>query len=163
MGFSSSKNSSNGASQQTSASLNQSYPQISQTFSPVAAQTSGATSAIGDLLGINGGSSQDAGFQKYKDSSGYNFTRDQGIEGINSNNASKGLLASGSALKGISQYTTGLASQFLDKYLANLQGLAGTGLQAGQVISGAGNTANSQGTSINNSVGKSSSFNLGSG
>lgn len=161
MGFGSSKQQSNTNSQQSSASLNQAYPEISSTFSPVAAQTSGATNAISSLLGLNGETGQNAAFDNYRNSSGYNFIRDQGLDGINSNNATHGLLGSGSALKGVSTYTTGLASQYLDKYLSQLSSLAGTGLTAGQVISGAGNTANSQGTSVSSSTGRSSNFSLG--
>ena len=163
MGFSSKSESANGSSQRTDNSKNQAYPFVQDTFAPVAQGTAGSNNAIANLLGLNGASGSTEGFDNFRNSSGYNFIRDQGIEGINSNDASKGLLGSGSALKSISSYSSGLASQFLDKYLASLQGLTGSGLQAGQIISGAGNTSNSQGSSVNSSQGKSSSISLGSG
>jgi hypothetical protein len=158
MGFGSSKSRSNNSSQQTSESRNQAYSFIRDTYSPTTALTGQGSNAIANLLGLNGATGQDAGFEKFRDSSGYNFIQDQGIRGITSSNAAKGLLGSGSALKAISGYSSNLASQFLDKYLANLQGLTNTGLQAGQLISGAGNTANSQGTSQGTS--RSSSMNF---
>ena len=161
MGFNSSKSNSQGSSQQTSASLNQAFPSLEASLGGQTAYTGQGNSAISSLLGLSGDQAQSDGFKKYKDSSGFNFTRDQGIEGITSSDAAKGLLGSGSILKGISGYSTNLASQFLDKYMAQLSGLAGSGLQAGQVLAGAGNTANSQGTSNNISSGKSSNFSLG--
>lgn len=160
MGFSSSNQSSNNQSQQTSQSYNQAYPQLSSTFAPQTSLTGSSSNAIANLLGLNGATGQDAGFQNFKDSSGYNFIQDQGVRGITSSNAAKGLLGSGSTLKSISNYSSGLASNFLNSYLSNLTGLANTGLGAGQILASAGNTANSQGTSYGTSTGKSSSMQL---
>lgn len=161
MGFGSSKQESNNNSQQTSASYNQAYPALNQAFGGSTALTGQSSNVIANLLGLNGATGQDDGFQKFKDSSGYNFIQDQGVRGITSSNAAKGLLGSGDTLKSISGYSSGLASSFLNSYLANLAGLSNTGIQAGQVLSSAGNTANSQGTSYGTSTGKSSNFSLG--
>jgi hypothetical protein len=165
MGFggSSSNSQQQSNSNSQSQSINQAYPEINSTFSPQATTGVQSNNAIADLLGLNGEVSQSDGFNNYLNSSAYKFTRDQGIEGINSNNASKGLLDSGSALKAITSYSSNLANQFLNQYISNLQGLGQQGLGAGQVITSAGNTANSQGTSYSTgtSSGKSSSFSLG--
>ena len=161
MGFGSNKQKSTNTSQQTSTSANQAYPFLQGALGDQVSNAGAGTNAISALLGLNGGSAQDAGFQKFKDSSGYNFIQDEGMRGITSNNAAKGLLNSGSALKGITKYNNNLSSTFLNSYLSNLMGLSSNGMQAGQIIAAAGNTSNSQGTSYGNSSGKGSNFNLG--
>lgn len=161
MGFGSSKQQSQSQSQQTSESKNQAYPFLSGALMPQVAWASRGTNAIADLLGLNGANAQTQGFDTFRNSSGYNFIRDQGLDAINSNNASKGLLASGSALKAITGYGQNLASTFLDSYLNRLSGITNQGNTAAQILSGAGNTANSQGTSVSNSSGSSKSFSLG--
>lgn len=160
MGFSSSKQSSQNQSQQTSESRNQAYPFLQSALGDQVGNTGKATSVISSLLGL-GGDDGKAGLDAFLKSSNYNFTRDQGIEGIQASNAAKGLLGSGSALKGITNYSSNLASTFLNNYLSNLMGLSNTGLQAGQILASAGNTASSQGTSYGTSSGRSTSFSLG--
>ena len=160
MSFSSSKNSSQNQSQQTSQSLNQAYPFLQGALGGEVGNVHAGNSSIADLLGLNGATSQSSGFNDFKNSSGYNFIQGEGLKGITSSNAAKGLLGSGPALKGITNYTTGLASNFLDSYLKNLQGLSANGLGAAQVLSSAGNTANSQGTSSGTSTGSSMGIGL---
>lgn len=161
MGFGSSKQSSTNNSQQTSESRNQAYPELQQAFGGSTALTGQSSNAIANLLGLNGSTGSTQGFDDFKNSSGYNFIQDQGVRGITSSNAAKGLLGSGDTLKSVAGYSSNLASSFLNSYLQNLMGLSGTGIQAGQVLSSAGNTANSQGTSYGTSTGKSSNFSLG--
>jgi hypothetical protein len=159
MGMSSGDSQSSNQSTSTSSSLNQAYPSVSNSLTGTMDQTGKASNAIASLLGLNG-PADTSGLSSFLNSSNYNFTRDQGIAGINANNASKGLLASGSALRGITDYSSNLASTYLDKYLSNLSGLAGTGISAAQTISGAGNTANSQSNSYGTSSGSNSSVQL---
>lgn len=161
MGFGSSKQQSQNQSQQTSTSSNQAFPSLNATLGPQVANTGKGTSAISDLLGLNGAGSQDAGFQRFLDSSGYNFVKQQGIAGIDASDASKGLLNSGAALTALNKYNNGLAMNYLNSYLAQLAGLSDTGIKAGQVISNAGQTSQSQGTSSGTSTGKSSQFSFG--
>lgn len=161
MGFGSSKQSSQNQSQQTSQSYNQAYPELNSTFAPQTALTGSASNAIANLLGLNGSTGTNQGFEDFKNSAGYNFIQDQGVRGITSSNAAKGLLGSGDTLKSISGYSSNLASNFLNSYLSNLTGLSNTGLSAGQILSSAGNTANSQGTSYGTSTGKSSNVSIG--
>lgn len=161
MGFGSSKQSSQNSSQQSSTSSNQAYPFLNGALGSEVGNVGRGSNAILDLLGLNGSPGQDAGFQKYKDSSGYNFIQNEGIRGIDASNASRGLTQSGSALKGIAKYSSNLASTFLDNYLAKLQGISNTGLGAANVIGGAGQTSTSSGTSSGTSTGKSSNFSFG--
>lgn len=161
MGFGSSKQQAQNQSQQTSTASNQAYPFIKDSLGGEISNVGAGSSAIRALLGLDGSGAQNEGFNKFKDSSGYNFIQNEGIRGIEGSQASKGLLNSGSTLKGITQYSSGLASQFLDNYLKQLQGLSATGLGAAGVVSNAGQTSTSQGTSSGTSTGKSTNFTFG--
>lgn len=162
MSFSASKSNSKSDSkaesvnQSTSETSNQAFDQLNDTFKPTTGLTSSASTAIGDLLGLNGAGASDEGFKKFRDSSGYNFIKDEGINGITGSKAAGGLLNSGSTLRAVTGYSSNLADQFLNQYLAQLNGLSDTGIKAGQVISGAGGTSKSTSTGQSNSVGQSS-------
>lgn len=161
MGFSSSKQKSENSSQQTSQSYNQAYPLLQSALGDQVGNASKGSSAIASLLGLSGSDEGTKAFNQFKDSSGYNFILNEGIKGITGSNAAKGLLSSGSTLKGISQYSSNLASSFLNNYLSSLMGLSNTGIQAGQILASAGSTANSQGTSYGKSSGSSFNASLG--
>lgn len=161
MGFSNSTQRSENSSQQTSQSANQAYPSLQSALGNQVNNTEKGSTALANLLGLNGTDAGADAFKQFKDSSSYNFIQNEGLRGINANNASRGLLRSGSALKAISGYTTNLATNFLNSYLSNLTGLSNTGIQAGQILASAGSTANSQGTSYGTSTGKSTNFSLG--
>ena len=161
MGFGSSSQQSSNSSNQNSQSYNQAYPYLQGALGNEVSYASKGNSAIADLLGLNGTPAQSAGFDNYKNNSGYNFVQNEGLKSINANNASKGLLGSGSALKAITNYSSGLASTYLDKYLSNLFNLSDSGYKAGSLLAQAGNTANSQGTSTGSSSGSSFNASLG--
>lgn len=163
MGFSAnkSKQSSTQTAQSTSNSDNRAFDYLQGAFSPVVNQGNTASNAIANLLGLNGGDAQTEGFDTFRNSSGYDFIKNEGLRTINANNASKGLLNSGSALRDISGYGTELAKSFLDNYLKNLGGLGELGINAGQLIGGAGNRSDSQSTSSGSSKGSSFGLSLG--
>ena len=161
MGFGSSKQSSQNQSQQTSNSSNRSYDTLSGSLGSTVGNVNDGTNAIRDLLGLNGGGAQTAGFDQFRNSSGYNFIQKEGLDAVKGNLSSTGNLNSGAAQKSIAEYSTGLASQFLDRYLQQLTGISNTGLGAAGVLAQAGNTSTSQGTSSGTSSGKSSNFTFG--
>lgn len=161
MGFGSSKQTSKNQSQNTSNSYNQAYPFLQSALGNQVSNAELGSSALASLLGLNGSDAGMNAFNQFKDSSGYNFIQDQGIKSIEGSKAASGLLGSGSALKAISNYSSNLANNYLSNYLTNLLNLSNTGIQAGQILSSAGNTANSQGTSYGTSSGTNSSFSLG--
>lgn len=104
-----------------------------------------ANNAIASLLGLGGDpAAQEAAFARFRDSSGYRFQLDQGMKSITSNNASKGLLNSGAALKALTGFGQGLANTSMSNYLQQLLGLSQGGLQAGNIITGAGTAAGNQ-------------------
>lgn len=161
MGFGKSKQQSENSSQQTSQSFNQAYPFLQNALGDQVGNAGRGSSAIASLLGLSGSDEGTKAFNQFKDSSSYNFIQDEGIKGITGNMASRGLLGSGSALKAISNYSSNLAGNFLNSYLSNLMGLSNNGIQAGQILASAGNTANSQGTSYGTSSGSSFNATLG--
>lgn len=102
-----------------------------------------ATSAQLALLGLGGDTAaSDAAFQRYLDSSGYQFLLNAGNDAITANQAAAGLLNSGSTLKGITDYAQGLASTKFDNYLSHLTGLSNRGLQAGSTVMSSVNNSN---------------------
>lgn len=108
-----------------------------------AAQTQGleAQNLIAGLLGLGGDqAASDAAFQRFQDSSGYQFRLGQGLQGITGNAAAGGLLNSGAALKSLTGYSQGLASQEFQNYLSQLMGQAGAGLNAAQLVGSAGSS-----------------------
>lgn len=106
------------------------------------ANGAGANSAMSALLGLGGDpAAANAGFNNYLGSTGYNFTMDQGSKAITGNAAARGLLGSGSTAKALTGFGQGLGQQYFNNYLAQLAGLSGQGLSAGNSIVGAGSAA----------------------
>lgn len=105
------------------------------------AQTAGAEAGTtaNALLGIGDQEAQDAAFEKYKGSTGYETRMEAGQDAITGNNAAKGLLNSGATAKGLTKFGQEFGSNEFSKYLGQLQGVQAQGLNA------AYNTA-SQGT-----------------
>lgn len=74
----------------------------------------------------------------------YNFTRTEGMRGIERSAAARGGAFSGNALRGLTDYTTGLASGEFGNWWNRQAGLAQGGLGAAQATTNAGaNAANS--------------------
>lgn len=96
-----------------------------------------AGSAINALLGIGGDqAAQDAAFKNWTNSTGFQFTLNQGVNAANSSAATKGLLNSGGNLKALSDYGQNTAQTYFGNYLAGLQGQQSTGLSAANALSG---------------------------
>jgi hypothetical protein len=116
-----------------------------------------------------GGPGQDQAFQNWLGSSDYGFTTKAGLDAINQNMASKGLLNSGSTLKAITQFGQDNAQKYRDNYMNQvlsssqlgagvLQSLMGSNQQSAQAQSANyQNKAQSQA----NGVGNFMNFGLG--
>jgi hypothetical protein len=117
----------------------------------------GATATAGGAPGANtaGINSTSAGsaLQNFSDSAGMKFLEDNGNRMLNSNAAAKGLLNSGSTLKGIADYSNGLHQQYLNQYMQNLSNFGNMGINAANAITGAGNHASSTSTGTGSSKG----------
>lgn len=91
---------------------------------------------------------------------GYQFTKDQGLKGVQSGFAAKGLGTSGAAMKGAADYVTGLADKTytdrFNQYWAQNQNrynmLAGPATMGQNAAAGLGNAATATGQGIANSV-----------
>lgn len=137
-----------GGSKQKSTSSNQAFGTLNTAFSPVLGATGTGANALQALLGLGGDTAAaDQGFQRFRDSSGYNFQMDQGSRAITGNAASRGLLNSGSTAKALQTFGQGMADQSFNSYLDNLLQYSNLGLQAGQVLGGAGQQTQSSGKS----------------
>lgn len=142
-------------SQSSNIAYNQAYPDLQKAYQPQIDQGNQATDFIGSLLGLHGNPAADDAFNKYKDSSGYKFILDQGTRAIDNSAASKGMLHSGATMKALSDYGQNTSSSFLGDYLSQLLGLGTHGMQAGQIVSGAGNYSKGDSSSTANSSGSS--------
>jgi len=131
-----------GGSKQKSSSSNQAFGQIRDTFSPLTGQAGEGANALSALL-----SGDVSGFNAFKQATGFDAMAEQGSRGITGNAAASGLLRSGSTGKALSAYGNMIQNQFADNYMNKLLAQAGIGLQAGNLIAGAGQTSQSSGKS----------------
>lgn len=129
-----------------SSSSNKAYNFLNNTYAPQTQAGVGASGMAGDLLGVNGATSDQTqgAFKNYLNSSGYKFALDSGSQAITDNAAAKGLLNSGSTLQSLTQYGQGLGQQYFQSFLQNLLGLSNNGLQAGNLIGQAGQTSSAK-------------------
>lgn len=87
-----------------------------------------------------------AAFGQYRNSTGYDFRMKQGLDAVNSGYAGAGTIKSGAAMKAVSDYGQGMASQEFGNYLGALGSQQGVGLTAAGSQAGvATNFANSLG------------------
>lgn len=143
--FGGSNSSSNSNSQ--SSSSNQAYPTLLNNLSPTIGTGGQAGTQIANMLGLNGPQSQNAGFQNWQNSTGYQFGLNQGVQSITGNAATSGLLNSGSTAKALDTYGQNYANTQYQNYLNPLQNLLTSGNQAAGVLGSAGNVSQSTGTS----------------
>jgi len=112
-----------------------------------------AESALNGFLGLGGDpTATSKAFQSYLGSTGYQFNYDQGLEAAEQNKAAAGMLNSGCALKALDAYGTGLADQYGQQYVGNLQNEANTGQAAASGLSGAGSNYANAVSANNNSA-----------
>ena len=130
-----------GGEKQKASSQNQAYGALNQAFSPLFGQAANGANALTALL--NGDSS---GFNTYKNMTGFDAAMQAGSRGITGNAAANGLLRSGSTGKALVNYSNQMQNQSYQDYFNNLLGQAGLGFQAGNLVSGAGQTSQSSGS-----------------
>jgi hypothetical protein len=112
-----------------------------------------AESALNGFLGLGGDpAATQKAFQNYLASTGYQFNLNQGLDAVNQSKAAAGLLRSGSTLKALDTYGTGLADQYGQQYVGNLQNEVGTGQAAASGLTGAGQNYANAVSSNNNSA-----------
>jgi hypothetical protein len=82
-----------------------------------------------------------AAFNNWLNSSDFAFTNKTGMDAINSNMATKGLLNSGATLKAITQFGQDNAQQYRNNFMNQLLGSAQLGAGVAGNVMGSGNTA----------------------
>ena len=132
---------------QTSQSGNYSYEPIRTAYTPAIEQGNTAGQGLMALLGFGDSAAQEAGLRRYLDSSGYNFTLDQGNRAITGTSAGRGLLNSGSTARALSDYGQKTAQSYFDQYLTRLAQQQSAGLGAGGLMANAGQWNKSEGSS----------------
>jgi hypothetical protein len=129
---------------QEQESGNKAYGDISGALKPALGYVTQGGDALANLLGVGSGD-QSAALDKFANSSGMSWLMDQGNRMINSNQAAKGLLQSGSTLAASQKYGQGLGSTYLNSYMDKLLGLGNLGNQSAGVLSSAGQWSKGQG------------------
>lgn len=141
-----------GHNQSQGSTTNQAFPQLSSALGGQLKNSGAASDQIANMLGLNGPAGQQTGFDNWRNSTGYQFGLDQGVQGIVGNQATQGLLNSGSTAKAIDTFGQNYANTQYQNYLNPLEALLSTGNSAAGVLSSAGNV------SQNTSSGDTSAF-----
>jgi hypothetical protein len=140
---------------QNQAEIDQTQAENTALLKPYTDSTNAAGKAYNGFIGLNGAEAQTAAkgqFDSYKDAAGYNFNLQNGSDALNSSNAAKGMLKSGSALKGLAKYQTGLADTYAQNWQNSLSGQQGAGLSAANALAGVGTNYVNQVTNNNNNA-----------
>lgn len=112
-----------------------------------------AETALNGFLGLGGDpAATQKAFNDYLNSTGYQFNLNQGLGAVNQSKAASGLLGSGSTLKALDAYGTGLADQYGQQYVGNLQNEVSTGQNAVNGLTGAGQSYANAVSSNNNAA-----------
>lgn len=132
-------------SKSKSKSYNLNNDLIKSQFSSTAQNTGNVSSGLSALLGLGGDTAgQNAAFNNWKNSTGYNFAFDEAMRGVNGGAAGAGVYGSGARLKGLQDRASGLASQSYNDYISQMLGLGNLGLGAGGLITSAGQFSKSK-------------------
>jgi len=108
--------------------------------------------------------SDTAGFDAFRNSTGYQFQLGEGQKAIQATLGSKGYLDSGAAVKSALKYGQNVADSSFNKYLAALTGQQGVGLTAASAQAGVGqNYAGAVGANNNAAANTSANAALASG
>jgi len=121
------------AADKNAAAIGQTQTENNALFKPFIEGGTKANALSNDFLGVNGFGPQTTAkqsFNAFKDASGFNFDLRNGADALNSNAATRGLLKSGSALKGLTDYQTNLADKYATTWLNGLGQQSANGLNA---------------------------------
>lgn len=129
-----------------SSSSNTNNALIKSTYTGMMNQGTGANNYLSSLLTGQGNvGAADAGLQGYYDRAGFAPAMRQLSQNITGQGAAAGILNSGATAKALQTRGTELNQQFFNNYLQQLAGLSGLGLQAGGLVTNAGQKSSSTG------------------
>jgi hypothetical protein len=128
------------------SSVNTNNPLITSTYGGQMTQGTGANNYLSSLLTGSGDvGAANSGYQGYLSNAGYAPAMRQLSQSVTGQQAASGILRSGSTAKALQTRGAELNQGFFNNYLQQLAGLSGLGLQAGGLVTNAGQTSNSTG------------------
>jgi hypothetical protein len=92
-----------------------------------------AGTQINALLG-----GDESAFDRFRGGTNYQFRLNEGLRALNHGYAASGMLESGAAMRGITNYGQNMASGELNNYMNLLQGQQGVGMGAASALAGVG-------------------------
>lgn len=101
-------------------------------YDPYTSATNAAPGAMSDALGLGGAAGNQRATEAFQAGPGYQFALDQGLQALNRNAASRGMLSSGNNSQDIVRFSQGLANQEYGNYLNRLGDFSRLGLGAAQ-------------------------------
>ena len=117
------------------------YQQMIGTYtndiSPYTSAGTNATTAMQNLLGLNGADAsgaQEQAFKNFQNSDGYQYTLNNALGSTNSNAYASGLGDSGATMKALQNNASNLADTYFNNYYNDLSGLSSQGLNADQSL-----------------------------
>lgn len=119
----------------------QQFDATQQNLQPYMGAGTNALNYLQGALGIGPGGNGQVNPNFFRQSPGYNFQFQQGMNAIQNSAANRGGVTSGNTLKALNQFGQGVADQSFQQYLANLQGLTGAGQNAAANLGGFGQAA----------------------
>ena len=116
-----------------------------------------AETALSGFLGLGGNAeAEQTAFNDYLNSTGYQFALNQGLDSVAQSKAASGMLGSGSLVKALDAYGTGLADQYGQQYVGDLQNVVSTGAGAANALAGQGESYAGQVSANNNNAANAS-------
>jgi hypothetical protein len=104
-----------------------------------------------------GGNAAQSAFDRFRNSTNYQFRLGEGEKAVNTGYAAKGAIESGAAMKGINDYAQNTASNELSNYMDQLYRQEQLGMGASSAIAGVGQTMVGQVTANNNAASNAAS------
>jgi hypothetical protein len=99
-------------------------------YDPYSTATAGAPQLQADALGLGGAAGNERATGAFQAGPGYQFALDQGLEALNRNAASRGMLSSGNNTQDIIRFANDYASKRFDDWQTKLGDLSQLGLSS---------------------------------
>lgn len=110
----------------------QPYTQLGQSAIPQLQQLLGLTGSGGATSAATNANT----LATLQNTPGYQFAKQQGLQGVTNNAAATGMLGSGNTVQALDQFGTGLAEQTYQQQVGNLQNVVSTGQGAAAGVAG---------------------------
>lgn len=125
-----------GAINQGIGALNTNYTAALQPFTTNYNTASAGTTALGNVLGLNGAAGSDAALTQLRNTPGYKFQQQTLDDTVNAQAAASGMNASGNQLLALNKVNQGLADSTYNNYVSQLQPYLGASNSAAGGIAG---------------------------